>query len=146
LHSRTRRGGPESAESDPGGARGSAYAATFSACTGRFSTASWRIDSEPLGRNTGWRAIHGVTQKQVDARAQTNYQARTEALERMADPARNPNPHERSVAAAKLERLKAKGRAAARPPSAPGLEGHDRQQATFEEMLKRLSEESYRRM
>jgi hypothetical protein len=41
-------------------------------------------------------------------------------LEAMADPRRNDNPHERAVAAAKLEALRAAGRKRAAEASTPG--------------------------
>jgi hypothetical protein len=60
-----------------------------------------------------WRGLH----KETD-------ETRAAQLAAMADPARNPNEHERAVAAKKLAGLKT--------TSAPGLEEHERQLAEYD--------------
>jgi hypothetical protein len=74
-----------------------------------------------------WRWVHG--RKYVHAYniedAPAN-RAKVEKLEALADPKRNPNEHERKIAEAKLANFKPK-----QPPSAPGLEEYDREQAEW---------------
>jgi hypothetical protein len=66
-----------------------------------------------------WRKIHDALFHADPARLK-----RKADLEARADPARNPNPHECAIAAKKLANLMAEV-----PPSAPGLEEHDRTEA-----------------
>jgi hypothetical protein len=84
-----------------------------------------------------WRFIHGVTKRQAETAARTKHRALLEKLEHLADPERNPNEHERKVAAAKLAKLRAQSPEAAKPASAPGLEEFDRQQVPYEDYLRR---------
>jgi len=68
-----------------------------------------------------WVKVHGT----VTA-------AKLDKLERLADPGRNSNEHERAVAAAKLQQLNVR-RAPGLPPEPPPLSPR----ATFEEMILR---------
>jgi hypothetical protein len=65
-----------------------------------------------------WRSFHGKIDEE-----------RAAAIAAMADPTRNPNEHERKVAAVKLAALKAK---------APGLEAYEAELAAYEASIKRV--------
>jgi hypothetical protein len=67
-----------------------------------------------------WRGLHGVSSRQV-----------RKALVRLASD-RNPNAYERALAAGKLAKLDA---GLAMPPSAPGLEKHDREERAYRAAL-----------
>jgi hypothetical protein len=73
-----------------------------------------------------WRRVNGVAPWQLSAKLEKKTQARLDAIKALADPAGNPNAHERRVAEAMLAKLQA-----AKPPkvhtrSPPGFEEYDR--------------------
>jgi hypothetical protein len=87
-----------------------------------------------------WREENGVAPRQVAAKAEKGFEKKLTALKAMADPARNPNAHERQVAQAAFAKLQAAG--APKAPhtrSAPGLEDYDREQARLQAELDRIN-------
>jgi hypothetical protein len=76
-----------------------------------------------------WRKLHFVTRRQVEGRLKDKAERKLRKIKAMADPALNPNEHQRRVAEATLTKHQAKLQAeidGVRPPSAPGLEEYDR--------------------
>jgi hypothetical protein len=119
--------------------------------SGKFATAAQRrslkaIADPASGRKfidvESWRWLHGVTPEQVRDRRSAANEALDTKIAAMADPARNPFPHQRKVAEEKLVERKTRREAEAKkpPPSAPGLEEHDRREALKREALERAIE------
>jgi hypothetical protein len=78
-----------------------------------------------------WRATHGPKYVHTrDLKDAAENRAKVEKIKAMADPARNPNEPQRKVAEDMLAKFKPK-----RPPSAPGLDEHDRREAAIKEAL-----------
>jgi hypothetical protein len=84
-----------------------------------------------------WRQVHGLTREQIVQTLTEKDRVKDEQIAALADPARNPNPHQREVAAKKLaERAAKRARASGKPlPHAPGLEEYDRQEAAYKAAL-----------
>jgi hypothetical protein len=77
-----------------------------------------------------WRAENDVGAHQLDAKLEKEFKKKLDKIKAMADPARNPNEHQRRSAEAVLAKFQAAGPAkATRAPSAPGLEEYDRERA-----------------
>jgi hypothetical protein len=83
-----------------------------------------------------WRLLHGVHPQQAESKAKAKDRQRIEALKRLGDETRNPNPAEAAAARRKAAELEAKPTAPPQQRSAPGLEEHDRQQAARKEAIK----------
>jgi hypothetical protein len=88
-----------------------------------------------------WRNLHGLGKRALTDKASV----KLGQLQAMADPKRNPNPHERDNAARMAKRLVEQDTKPL-PGSAPGLEDLDRQQAERAEHLRRWQEEREREM
>jgi hypothetical protein len=73
-----------------------------------------------------WRSENGVTPWQLDKKQEKGFNAKLEKVKVMADPARNPNAHQRQVAEAMLAKMEAAGPPRVSDVSAPGLKEYDR--------------------
>jgi hypothetical protein len=107
--------------------------------TEAMRTVAKKISSRETLRSADMRRLQAIMsgkQKKVDAEwwrgiAGSETSARADQLAAMADPARNPNQHEREVAAAMLRKERAKG---------IGLEEYDRLWPPLQKALKREDE------
>ena len=79
-----------------------------------------------------WRQQNGVAHSQLVRRLERGAEPKLRKIRAMADPAMNPNKHQREVAEATLAKMQAKLQAEIRAihlPLAPGLEDYDHPQA-----------------
>jgi hypothetical protein len=78
-----------------------------------------------------WRAVNGVARYQAIKAQEKKFKGKLARIKAMADPALNPNEHQRKVAETMLAKAEAAGPAKAPHISAPGLEEYDREEAWF---------------
>jgi hypothetical protein len=93
-----------------------------------------------------WRKLHGVTRKQVTAKQEEAFQKRLDGIGVMADPARNPNAHQRRMAEEMLAKVQAAGPKVSAMRSAPVLEEYDCEEAKLLAALDRDIDELFVRM